>query len=116
MRWLKSMFTLRPVLVSFIGSLAAVMPATVEGVSFSVLADTDGAGVPNRHDNCRNAFKPDQADADGNGVGDVCKLGVDADGYTASLDCYDDNATVYPRATDPVDGLDNDFDGLVDEV
>jgi putative metal-binding protein len=59
----------------------------------------------------------------------------DSDGYNASVDCNDNNAAVHPDAleicngiddncvdgideipdTDPVDGVDNDSDGLVDE-
>ncbi len=34
--------------------------------------DDDGDGVPNCIDNC-NLFNPDQADADGNGIGDACE-------------------------------------------
>jgi len=34
--------------------------------------DTDGDGVPNDADNCPNTPNPDQADSDGDGVGDAC--------------------------------------------
>lgn len=35
--------------------------------------DTDGDTVCNDADNCPAAFNPDQADADGDGIGDVCE-------------------------------------------
>jgi len=34
--------------------------------------DTDGDGVADTKDNCPDDANPDQADADGNGIGDVC--------------------------------------------
>ncbi len=36
--------------------------------------DSDGDGVSDATDNCINTFNPDQADADGNGVGDACQV------------------------------------------
>ena len=37
------------------------------------LGDTDGDGVPNQADNCPFVPNPDQADSDGDGVGDACE-------------------------------------------
>lgn len=37
-------------------------------------ADSDGDGVPDGEDNCPSFGNPDQADADENGLGDVCDL------------------------------------------
>ena len=34
--------------------------------------DTDGDGVPDSIDNCKNVPNPDQKDTDGDGVGDAC--------------------------------------------
>jgi hypothetical protein len=35
--------------------------------------DTDGDGVPDSSDNCPNVANVDQADSDGDGIGDVCE-------------------------------------------
>lgn len=35
--------------------------------------DLDGDGICNDVDNCRNTYNPDQADSDGNGIGDACQ-------------------------------------------
>lgn len=50
----------------------ALLPASFE--------DWDADGVQNPDDACPAAADPDQADADGDGVGDVCNDLVDADG------------------------------------
>lgn len=91
--------------------------------------DTDGDGVHDDDDNCRDARNHDQADADGDGAGDACDLcrdepdadqpdldgdgtgdacdcDVDGDGYCFTLDCDGDGTS------DP--GLDCDGDGTGD--
>jgi hypothetical protein len=42
-------------------------------------------------------------------------LDADGDGYDASVDCDDADASVHPGAPDPCDGLDADCDGVVEE-
>lgn len=46
------------------------------GPPYSVLAlnDGDGDGLFDTFDNCPETFNPDQADSDGNGVGDACQV------------------------------------------
>ncbi len=51
--------------------------------------DNDGDGICNDQDNCRDVYNPDQADADNNGIGDVCEGGgttADCSKVTASAD------------------------------
>ena len=49
---------------------------TEEDLRKAALAvDFDGDGIPNGLDNCPSVFNPDQADRDGNGIGDVCDIG-----------------------------------------
>ena len=43
-----------------------------DGIADCVDNDQDNDGVPDGSDNCPSAFNPDQADADLDGIGDVC--------------------------------------------
>jgi hypothetical protein len=85
--------------------------------------DEDGDLVPDGIDNCPGVANPDQADANGNGIGDVCESecsdGVDNDGDgladAADPGCVD--AADLSEQTPLVqcdDGADNDADGRVD--
>lgn len=38
-------------------------------------ADTDTDGIPDRNDNCPDAYNPAQSDRDGDGIGDECDFG-----------------------------------------
>ena len=68
--------------------------------------DSDNDGIENSADNCPNASNPNQADSDGDGVGDACDSDVDGDGVGDS----DDNC---PSASNP-DQADSDGDGTGD--
>ncbi len=69
-------------------------------------ADRDGDGVPDTDDNCPEVVNPDQADQDGDGVGDICETDNDDDGV-------DNEADNCPDVANPSQ-LDTDGDGLGD--
>ncbi len=55
----------------------------------------------------------DQADMDGDGVGNVCDDDADGDGFTNNVDCNDLNPNINPQACDiRNDGIDQDCDGV----
>ena len=41
---------------------------------------------------------------------------ADKDGFDASIDCNDDNASIHPNATEVCDGVDNNCDGFTDDA
>jgi hypothetical protein len=51
----------------------ALLPVSALLVSGCPTQDSDGDGVPDAVDNCPNTPNPDQADTDGNGIGDACE-------------------------------------------
>lgn len=71
-----------------------------------VSPDSDGDGVFDANDNCPNMPNADQADIDGDGVGDVCDDDRDGD----DADDVDDNCPLVPNP----DQLDTDGDGKGD--
>ncbi|AUC82660.1 thrombospondin type 3 repeat-containing protein [Lacinutrix sp. Bg11-31] len=81
--------------------------------------DEDGDGVINDIDNCLNTANPDQADTDGDGVGDACQ-DTDNDGVLDINDNCPTTANTNQLDTDG-DGVgdvcqDTDGDGVVDAV
>ena len=87
--------------------------------------DSDGDDVASSADNCPLDFNPNQADADGDGVGDVCEGGggVDRDGdgiADAGDNCPDDanpsqsdsDADSIGNACDPCTDADRDGYGI----
>ncbi len=79
-------------------------------------SDSDGDGIIDEDDNCPTVVNVDQADADGDNVGDVCDICTDTDndgfgnpGYAANT-CSTDNC---PFVYNPVQE-DTDNDGIGD--
>jgi hypothetical protein len=55
-------------------------------VSITVLADTDGDGIPDNLDNCTLVYNPGQLDADGDGYGNACDADLDQSGLVSATD------------------------------
>jgi hypothetical protein len=72
-------------------------------------SDTDNDGVIDCQDNCPQAANPDQADTDGDGIGDACDPDIDNDGVA---NAQDNCPTVYnPNQQDSdSDGIGNACD------
>jgi arylsulfatase A-like enzyme len=88
---------------------------------FDVRNDVDGDGVHDADDNCPSTSNPDQADADGDGFGNLCESfcadGLDNDGdghvdFPADPGCV--NAASFFESPDCNDGIDNDGDHRID--
>jgi hypothetical protein len=77
-------------------------------------ADLDREGRGDICDNCPDVPNPDQSDLDGDGTGDVCQ-DDDGDGFTADVDCDDDEPTIFPGATEICNGIDDNCDTVIDE-
>lgn len=77
--------------------------------------DLDRDGVRNDTDNCPSNANSNQANFDGDSLGDVCDGDDDNDGAADAQDCSPFDASVYPGATEIPDGKDNNCSGGIDE-
>lgn len=68
------------------GAVAALRQA-VSDLGITTPADEDGDGVPDYADNCISIYNPDQADGNGDGIGDACCCGYYTSGVTGNTDC-----------------------------
>ncbi len=81
----------------------AIIPVTVVP---ETCPDADNDGICDQLDNCVAMSNPDQADCDGDGVGDLCELDSDADGVPDACDVCTGNDTTG----------DTDGDGICDDI
>jgi hypothetical protein len=73
---------------------AALGSGPPQALDLPIPADTDADGVPLSLDNCPATTNPDQADGDGDGVGDACASVQDLDRLAADLRGADGHAVV----------------------
>jgi len=79
--------------------------------------DTDLDGVPDAIDNCPSTVNPNQADFDGDGLGDFCDPDDDNDGLDDELDCGPLNAAViFSRGDACDDGNPNTINDVVTQA
>lgn len=77
--------------------------------------DLDRDGFRNEVDNCPVNANSNQANFDGDSLGDACDPDDDNDGAGDAQDCNAFDASVYPGATELPDGKDNNCNGSTDE-
>ena len=65
-------FTIVLLALFLIVSGAIAQDISWEDKSAKSLVDTDNDGIPDDEDNCPNLYNPDQADNDGDGIGNAC--------------------------------------------
>jgi len=86
--------------------------------------DADGDGVVDGLDNCPSIFNLEQADLDGDDIGDACDQDDDGDGVADLSDAFPQDPTEWSDSDgdgigdnsdeETCDGIDNDGDGIAD--
>jgi len=100
----------------FISSPASVKDCYGQGFDVNVpptTCDFDGDGIPYIDDNCPSLPNPDQADSDGNGIGDACDNSCSNAGGDTDGDGICNNNDNCPDDANPAQ-LDLDIDGVGD--
>ncbi len=85
------------------------------GSGVAAVVDLDLDAIIDTTDNCPSVANADQADLDGDGLGNLCDDDADADTVLATAgDCNDLDATVLPSAVDSpdIDYIDSNCDGM----
>jgi len=92
-----AMFRLPPTWLGFT-ALLAILPADSPG---STCRDVDGDGICLCEDRCSALAHPENADVDGDGVGDPCDADYNEDGVTSGYDYLRLNACLGTSEADP---------------
>ena len=100
---------------SDIGNENVVGDALTTGLSDPWCIDNDDDFQDNCEDNCPFNYNPEQADADFDGIGDVCDDDNDGDGVPDDIDCNPTDGSVYQGAPETCNLVDEDCDGATDE-
>ena len=72
-------------------------------LAWQIATDTDGDGISDTQDNCPDTSNTDQADMDGDTIGDACDSDIDGDGTPNGADAF---------PYDPAEDTDTDSDGI----
>ena len=87
-----------------------------DGLFDCIDPDDDNDGIPDGVDNCPLAPNVGQKDFDGDGKGDACDPDDDNDGDPDVGDCAPFNAAVGPSRAEKCNGVDDNCDGVIDEL